>query len=146
MGRAKLSMTLISSEKARYATFQKRKKGLKKKTYELQTLCGVEVCLIIYRPKIDVHAPGIEFWPQNNEEIEALIDVYQKQPVEDRNRRTINLSHFFEDRKRKVEEAIGKLRMKNNEPSTPRGTTGTTNFQRKILRAFLVCWRIKFKK
>ncbi|KAH7851267.1 hypothetical protein Vadar_009266 [Vaccinium darrowii] len=129
-------MTLISSEKARYATFQKRKKGLKKKTYELQTLCGVEVCLIIYRPKIDAHAPGIEFWPQNNEEIEALIDVYQKQPVEDRNRRTINLSHFFEDRKRKAEEAIGKLRMKNNEAKYPTWDDRYNKFSEEDLKGF----------
>ncbi|KAI8025717.1 Developmental protein SEPALLATA 3 [Camellia lanceoleosa] len=48
MGKAKQNMELIRNDKTQYVTFQKRKKGLKKKTYELKTLCDVEVCLIIY--------------------------------------------------------------------------------------------------
>ncbi|XP_058227943.1 agamous-like MADS-box protein AGL90 [Rhododendron vialii] len=119
MGRAKLSMALINSEKARYTTFQKRKKGLKKKTYELKTLCGVQVCLIIYGPKIDDRQPEPEIWPQDREEIQELIDVYRKQPIEERKRRTSGVPNFLEDRNRKVEEAIGKLRAKNNEAKYP---------------------------
>ncbi|KAF7136377.1 hypothetical protein RHSIM_Rhsim08G0003700 [Rhododendron simsii] len=112
-------MALINSEKARYTTFQKRKKGLKKKTYELKTLCGVQVCLIIYGPKIDDRQPEPEIWPQDREEIQELIDVYRKQPMEERTRRTSGVHNFLEDRNRKVEEAIGKLRAKNNEAKYP---------------------------
>ncbi|KAL6984015.1 hypothetical protein U1Q18_017390 [Sarracenia purpurea var. burkii] len=75
MGRAKRRMELINNEKARYATFQKRKKGLEKKTYELKTLCDVEVCLIIYRPKMDEHPTEPEIWPPNPDVIQQSIET-----------------------------------------------------------------------
>ncbi|KAL6974337.1 hypothetical protein U1Q18_028520 [Sarracenia purpurea var. burkii] len=116
MGRTKLSMKLIGNEKARYVTFQKRKRGLKKKTFELKTLCGVDVCLIVYGPKTDdQYLAEPELWPPNRVEVEGLIESYKKQSVEDRKRRSVDLSNFFEDRSRKVEDELVKLRKKNQE-------------------------------
>ncbi|THG03599.1 hypothetical protein TEA_006944 [Camellia sinensis var. sinensis] len=114
MGRAKQRMKLIRNEKARYATYQKRKKGLKKKTCELQTLCDVQVCLIICGPKLDDNSTEVEIWPQNPNDIQRLIDTYRNQSIEDRHRRTLDLSNFFENRNQEIEDALVKLRKKND--------------------------------
>ncbi|XP_028077505.1 agamous-like MADS-box protein AGL80 isoform X1 [Camellia sinensis] len=114
MGRAKQRMKLIRNEKARYATYQKRKKGLKKKTCELQTLCDVQVCLIIYGPKLDDNSTEVEIWPQNPNDIQRLIDTYRNQSIKDRHRRTLDLSNFFENRNQEIEDALVKLRKKND--------------------------------
>ena len=45
MGRSRLPLELIPKEKSRKITFQKRTMGLKKKTYEISTLCGVDACV-----------------------------------------------------------------------------------------------------
>ncbi|GMP82184.1 hypothetical protein CsSME_00036613 [Camellia sinensis var. sinensis] len=117
MGRAKQNMELICNDKTRYVAFQKRKKGLKKKTYELKTLCDVEVCLIIYGPKINDRPTDdqAEIWPPNLDVIQHLIDTYKNQSSEDRTRRTLGLSDFFEDRNQKIEDTLVKLRKKNDE-------------------------------
>ncbi|GMP35584.1 hypothetical protein CsSME_00007963 [Camellia sinensis var. sinensis] len=114
MGRAKQRMELIRNEKARYVTYQKRKKALKKKTCELETLCDVQVCLIIYGPELDDYSTKVEIWPQNPNDIQRLIDSYRNQSIEDRHRRTLDLSNFFENRNQKIEDALVKLRKKND--------------------------------
>ncbi|KAF8377181.1 hypothetical protein HHK36_030554 [Tetracentron sinense] len=113
MGRAKLNLELISKEKSRNTTFQKRKKGLKKKSYEFSTLCDVDACLIIFGPK---HGDRpLEIWPENSNEVLRIINRYKDHSKEEREKRNLNLSNFFEDRKKKVEEELSKLRQKNNE-------------------------------
>ncbi|KAI8007446.1 Class V chitinase CHIT5b [Camellia lanceoleosa] len=114
MGRAKQRMELIRNKKARYVTYQKRKKGLKKKTCELETLCDVQVCLIIYGPKLDDNSTEVEIWPQNPNDIQRLIHTYRNQSIEDRHRRTLDLSNFFENRNQEIEDALVKLRKKND--------------------------------
>ncbi|KAL6971888.1 hypothetical protein U1Q18_031573 [Sarracenia purpurea var. burkii] len=147
MGRAKLSMELIGNEKARYLTFQKRKKGLKKKTYELKTLCGVEVCLIVYGPKTDndQYSAEPELWPPNREEVEGLIESYKKQSAEDRKRRSIDLSNFFEDRSRKVEDELVKLRNKNHEARYPTWDDRYNDFSEDELREFVAILEMKLQ-
>ncbi|KAI8007437.1 Agamous-like MADS-box protein AGL82 [Camellia lanceoleosa] len=117
MGKAKQNMELIRNDKTRYVTFQKRNKGLKKKTYELKTLSDVEVCLIIYGPKINDRPTDdqAEIWPPNPDVIKHLIDTYKNQSSEDRTRKTLGLSNFFEDRNQKIEDTLVKLRKKNDE-------------------------------
>ncbi|KAI8023786.1 Agamous-like MADS-box protein AGL82 [Camellia lanceoleosa] len=88
-------MELIRNEKARYVTYQKRKKGLKKKTCEPETLCDVQVCLIIYGPKLDGHSTEVEIWPQNPNDIQCLINSYRNQSIEHHHRRTLHLSTFL---------------------------------------------------
>ncbi|XP_059626035.1 MADS-box transcription factor PHERES 2-like [Cornus florida] len=121
MGRAKLKMELISNEKKRHSTFQKRNKGLKKKAYELSTLCDVNVCMIIYGPKQNEHhSMELGMWPSNPHEIQRMIELFKNRSEQDRNSRTHDLSDFFEDRTRKVEEEVEKLRKKNdNEAKYP---------------------------
>ncbi|GMP35845.1 hypothetical protein CsSME_00008146 [Camellia sinensis var. sinensis] len=75
-------MELIRNDKTRYVTFQKRKKGLKKKTYELKTLCDVEVCWIIHGPKINDRPTNdqAEIWPPNPD-VNSALDRHLQKPI-----------------------------------------------------------------
>ncbi|KAF8377180.1 hypothetical protein HHK36_030553 [Tetracentron sinense] len=116
MGRAKLNLELRSKEKSRNTTFQKRKKGLKKKSYEFSTLCDVDACLIIFGPKHGDRPAEPEIWPEeNSNEVLRIINRYKDHSKEEREKRNVNLSNFFEDRKKKAEEGLSKLLQKNNE-------------------------------
>ncbi|XP_059623147.1 agamous-like MADS-box protein AGL82 [Cornus florida] len=119
MGRAKLEMKLISNERARNITFQKRKKCLKKKIYELTTLCDVKACMIIYGPRLDDRPIEPEIWPTDLSEIQRSIKLYKDQTSEHHRKRTLDLSNFFEDRKKKAEYALEKQCKKNEEAKYP---------------------------
>ncbi|KAL6968611.1 hypothetical protein U1Q18_034412 [Sarracenia purpurea var. burkii] len=129
-------MEFINKDKARYVTFQKRKKGLEKKTYELKTLCDVEVCLIIYGPKMDERLTELEIWPQTPDVIQHSIRSYRNQSNEDRKKRTLVLSNFFEDRNQKIEEALVKLRKRNDEATYSTWDDRYNDLSKEQLREF----------
>ncbi|KAL0007880.1 hypothetical protein SO802_009382 [Lithocarpus litseifolius] len=110
MSRGKLTMKLMESEKSRNVTFQKRKKGLMKKAYEFSTLCGVETCMIIYGPKLQSRPMELETWPQNHEEVIKMIIKYKVNIRHKRSRRSTTLSDFFQERNKKVDIEISRLR------------------------------------
>ena len=61
MGRNKITIEKIKSERNRQATFTKRKNGLIKKAMELSILCDCEIALICFHPtnnKISVYSSG----------------------------------------------------------------------------------------
>ncbi|GMH22973.1 hypothetical protein Nepgr_024816 [Nepenthes gracilis] len=105
MERAKLTMEFITNEKARDTTFQKRKKGLKKKAYELSTLCDVPICVIIYHCSSQSE---LEIWPSNREKVRKIIDRYNSVPKENQQKRAHTLGDILEGRKRKVEQDLFK--------------------------------------
>jgi hypothetical protein len=47
LGRVKIEMAYITNKIRRYTTFSKRKTGIMKKAYELATLTGTEVMLLV---------------------------------------------------------------------------------------------------
>ena len=47
LGRVKIKMAYIDDKVRRYTTFSKRKTGIMKKAYELATLTGTEVMLLV---------------------------------------------------------------------------------------------------
>ena len=47
LGRVKIEMAYIDNKIRRYTTFSKRKTGIMKKAYELSTLTGTEVMLLV---------------------------------------------------------------------------------------------------
>ena len=69
--------------------------GLKKKTHETSTLCGVDACLIIYGSSSDEHLVEPLFWPSNPEEVKSIIKRYQEHSNEERGLKTLDLSSFF---------------------------------------------------
>ncbi|XP_057972718.1 MADS-box protein FBP24-like [Malania oleifera] len=121
MGHAKLNLELIPKEKSRNVTFQKRKKGLMKKLSEFTILCGVEGCMIIYGGGAPKHKqmqheenppPPVEpeIWPENADDVRKVIMDYKVHTKEERGRRTSNLTDFYKDRKKKVDEQLAKVR------------------------------------
>ncbi|KAK5813511.1 hypothetical protein PVK06_028962 [Gossypium arboreum] len=50
MTRKNVKLAYITNDSAMKATYKKRKKGLMKKVSELSTLCGINVCAIMYNP------------------------------------------------------------------------------------------------
>ncbi|XP_027344257.1 agamous-like MADS-box protein AGL80 [Abrus precatorius] len=109
MGRGRISMELIQKEKARKTTFQKRKSGLMKKVYEFSTLCGVDVCVIIYAPMFD--GQGLaepETWPQDTKEVHRIIQKYHN-TTSDRRPKMYDVQEYYKDRMKKVESEISKV-------------------------------------
>ncbi|RVW38733.1 Agamous-like MADS-box protein AGL82 [Vitis vinifera] len=109
MGRSRLPLELIPKEKSRKITFQKRTMGLKKKTYEISTLCGVDACVIIYSWTSDDRPMEPIFWPSNPEKVKSIINRYKEHSKEERGLKTLDLSGFFEERTKKIQKEISKL-------------------------------------
>lgn len=120
MGRGKLNMELIRKEKSRNTTFKKRKEGLLRKIHEFTTLCDVSACMIIYGPKQESGgAVEPEVWPENKEEVRQLIDIYRSKSRDSGSCRVYGLGDFFDDRKKRMEDELEKLRKKNTESKFP---------------------------
>jgi hypothetical protein len=80
MGRTKVPIKKIASEKSRLTCFNKRKGGLFKKAMELSILCDVDVTLI-------VKAPNGKFQAYSTSSLDAAIADYRKSD------QTIPVSH-----------------------------------------------------
>ncbi|KAG8370502.1 hypothetical protein BUALT_Bualt14G0123500 [Buddleja alternifolia] len=124
MGRGKLRMELISKPKARLMAFEKRKKSLEKKADELSTLCGVNICMIIYWRKHDNESNEPMIWPRNHEVVASMIDSYKSRSNHDCRDRIYNLSNFFKDQTEKIEEERQKLSKKMKEVKYPKWDEG----------------------
>lgn len=108
MGRGKLNMELISNERSRMITYQKRKKGLTKKAREFHILCDVDACVIIFGPKLHNRPVDVETWPTDRSDIRRIINRFRSKGTE--RKRTQDLSDFFVGRKKKVDDEIAKVR------------------------------------
>lgn len=71
MGRRKVKMEIITNEKSRRKTFNKRSTGLMKKCYEVSTLCDVDVCMVASGP-----SKLYTTYPQKHEEVDRIIQRY----------------------------------------------------------------------
>ncbi|WJX30651.1 hypothetical protein P8452_19167 [Trifolium repens] len=111
MGRGRISMDLIQKEKSRKLTFHKRKKGLLKKAHELSTLCGVDVCMILYAPNFESQGyDEPEIWPDKNpEKVQRILQKYSNTTI-DRRPKIYDAQEYFKERKKKVEFDIFKVR------------------------------------
>lgn len=138
MGRGKLTMELIEKEKARMITYQKRKRGLKKKAQEFTTLCGVPTCMIIYGPRLNNRPVDVEIWPQDHQDFMAVVNSYRDKAFSSiRGVKSQNMYTFFADRKRKVDEQIAKTRKANYESKFSGGLDDLNQFSMDQLQAIL---------
>ncbi|KAI4308453.1 hypothetical protein L6164_031530 [Bauhinia variegata] len=106
MGRGRLVIEPLNNEKARNASFVKRKTGLIKKAYELSTLCGVDLCLLIYGPEPNAQP---ETWPLDPALVHRIIEKYHDK-ISERRPKHYDVQDFYKDRLNKVEAEIMKTR------------------------------------
>ncbi|KAJ4707045.1 Agamous-like MADS-box protein [Melia azedarach] len=97
----------IKHEKARLATFKKRKGSLMKKVHEFSTLCDVEVCIIIYGPKLKSLPVKPETWASREGKLIDIIRKYKKTTTtaDDAQRRSsLSLSKVGKNKAPQVED------------------------------------------
>lgn len=102
-----LKLEPTKHEKACLATFKKRKNSLVKKAYEFTTLCDVELCIIIYGPKVKGQSLKPETWTLKEGELTSIIRKYEKKisAIDHGQHRTLSLSKFDESKMRQVDDA-----------------------------------------
>ncbi|KAF8405907.1 hypothetical protein HHK36_007985 [Tetracentron sinense] len=101
-GQEQAAAMASSDAKAR----QKRKNGLKKKTYEFSTLCNVDACLIMFGP--NQGEPDI--WLDNSNEVQRIINRYiHDHRKEEREKRNLNLLDCLKDQTKKMEDELARF-------------------------------------
>ncbi|WOG95273.1 hypothetical protein DCAR_0414585 [Daucus carota subsp. sativus] len=137
MGRAKSRMEFVKKEKHRNSTFQKRNANLKKKLIELATLCDIKALVIVYGPEQGT-PPALplepQVWPEDRDEVHQLIDKYKGQSPEDCKKRTTLLSDFFQERNKKAQQTLAKLRNTNVNSKYPTWDSRFESFKEEDLR------------
>ncbi|XP_073121007.1 agamous-like MADS-box protein AGL5 [Henckelia pumila] len=136
-------MELISKEKSRNLTFKKRKEGLVKKIHQLTVLCDIDACMIIYGSGQEKGFIEPEIWPENTDEIRRMIALYKSKKKD--SIKISGLSDFFQDRAKKIEDELSKLRKKNMEAKYPTWIDFLNGFTEVQLREFAANLRVKME-
>ncbi|CAL5362019.1 unnamed protein product [Camellia sinensis] len=85
--KGKKPMKRIENKKALRVTYKKRKDCVIKKTMELSILCGINAFTLCFGPNGEV-----DTWPQNPNEVKALIKMYKESAKKSRVRKTCESS------------------------------------------------------
>ncbi|MQL84240.1 hypothetical protein Taro_016746 [Colocasia esculenta] len=105
--RKKVKIEWIEDDAHRRSTFHKRKKMVLKKAEELQILCGVETCVVIYGDG-DEGARRPEVWP-SSEKAAELCRRFRSMPGHEATPRTMSHVAFTEDRIQKLRKQIARM-------------------------------------
>ncbi|RDX69910.1 MADS-box transcription factor PHERES 2, partial [Mucuna pruriens] len=111
---------LIEDLASRKVCYRKGRTSLLKKVKELTTLCDVDACAIVYGPGDKV--PLV--WP-SRDKTKELLDKFENAPLSDRRRKNVNQQVYIEQKNKKIENQIVKLKEKNVEKDM-------SNFMHKI--------------
>ncbi|KAI3715624.1 hypothetical protein L6452_22610 [Arctium lappa] len=82
----------------------------KNQANEFTILCDVDTVIIVYPP----NSNHPEIWPENPDQIKKTIASYKAKKSES-GKRTYDLNDFFQDRKKKIEDELMKVRKRNME-------------------------------
>ncbi|XP_044426257.1 agamous-like MADS-box protein AGL80 [Triticum aestivum] len=108
MAPKKVNMEYIAHGSPRKATFKKRGIGMKKKARELSTLCGVDVCYVMYYPEGE-SSQVPEVYPSVPEAM-RVIDRFRSTPELDRCKKKIGGEDYIRERISKLQEQLSKAR------------------------------------
>ncbi|GAA0140912.1 hypothetical protein LIER_35303 [Lithospermum erythrorhizon] len=113
--------TLIQDKRKRTQTFEKRRKGLEKKAYELSTLCEVNICMIMFAPDDEIEGTNNPIiWPEDPNVANRMISFYQNKLVVDRNcSKNVDISSVYKDRARILGKEVDKLKKLEIEDKYP---------------------------
>jgi len=110
MARKRVKLAFIVNDVARKTTYNKRKKGLLKKVYEISTLCGVEACAVIYGP----YEPHPAVWPSPCE-AKRVLSSFREKPEAIQTKQMANQETFMNQMVLKAKDKLAKLRKDNRE-------------------------------
>ncbi|KAG6530967.1 MADS-box protein defh21-like [Zingiber officinale] len=113
MPRKKITLSWIAHDATRRVTFKKRKQSLFKKTSELATLCGVDVCAVVYRPE----EAEPEVWPSPAEAKRVLARL-RAAPEPYQGRKKMDQADFLRLRVAKLQDQIHRQQQDNWELET----------------------------
>ncbi|XP_047337847.1 agamous-like MADS-box protein AGL80 [Impatiens glandulifera] len=99
--RRKMHLAFIEHKNTRKAILKRRRKGLMKKMDEVNTLCGVDGCAIVYSP--DEAIP--EVWP-NEAKAESVVARFNMMPYVNQHKGMKNQEVYF---KKAISNLEGKL-------------------------------------
>lgn len=107
-----------------------------KKASELSTLCGINVCLIIYPPQSEEGEP--ETWPKDQREVIRSIEKYNdKKKSQKKPRKPYDLHEFFKDRKTQIQSETSKVRERRLRMSYPTWDESFDNLGEEKLRMLI---------
>ncbi|KAG6535222.1 agamous-like MADS-box protein AGL80 [Zingiber officinale] len=113
MPRKKVTLSWIAHDATRRVTFKKRRQSLFKKTSELATLCGVDVCAVVYRPE----EAEPEVWPSPAEAKRVLARL-RAAPEPYQGRKKMDQADFLRLRVAKLQDQIHRQQQDNWELET----------------------------
>ncbi|XP_047335383.1 agamous-like MADS-box protein AGL80 [Impatiens glandulifera] len=129
--RRKMHLAFITHKSTRKAALKKRRKCLMKKMDEVNTLCGVDGCAIIYSP--DEAIP--EVWP-NEAKAESVVARFNMMPYVNRHKWMENQEVHFKKIISNLEGKLNKQRKSNIEKETTlllyRHLNGEVSNERKL--------------
>ncbi|KAK4716690.1 hypothetical protein R3W88_015028 [Solanum pinnatisectum] len=105
MTRYKVNYALIEDDSKRKISYNKRLKGLLKKSYELKTLCDVEVDTVIYDPY-----KNEPYTFPNNDVVRNTFIKFKELPTLERSKNMVTREEFTMQRIKKLEEKLQKVR------------------------------------
>ncbi|XP_018505084.2 agamous-like MADS-box protein AGL80 [Pyrus x bretschneideri] len=109
-GRKKVKLAYIMNDASRKTSYNKRKNGFIKKMHEINILCDVPVCGIIYSP----YESQPVVWP-NLLESQRLITKFRSMPEAERNKKMVTHEMFLKQRIEKQQEKLNNLKKENRE-------------------------------
>ncbi|KAM1038539.1 hypothetical protein ACFX13_033943 [Malus domestica] len=110
MTRRKVKLAFIMNDSSRKVTFRKRKRGFMKKMFEINKLCDVPTCAVIYSPD----EPQPDVWP-NPSEARRLIEQFENMPEEERNKKMVTHEMFLKQMVEKEQQKVNKQKKENRE-------------------------------
>ncbi|KAG5606958.1 hypothetical protein H5410_028450 [Solanum commersonii] len=108
MTRNKVTYAFIEDVSKRKISYNKRLKGLLKKSDELKILCDVEVATVIYDPYRNK-----PYTFPNNDDVRNTFIKFKELPTLDRSKNVVTREEFTMQRIKKLEEQLQKVRKEN---------------------------------
>lgn len=110
MPRTKVKLAFIDTPAKRRATFRKRTNGVLNKVKELNSLCGVDTCMVIYNQH--EHGPEPQVWP-SAPETNNVLNRFRMVPESERKKNMVNAKEYCEQELNKIETKLEKMRKCN---------------------------------